>query len=67
MGIKRHSHSAAFKAKVALEALRQEKTIAQLSSDFGIHANLISNWKKRLQQGWCCNFVVVPDLILANP
>ena len=50
MGIKRHSHSAAFKAKVALEALRQEKTIAQLSSDFGIHANLISNWKKRLQQ-----------------
>ena len=50
MGIKRNSHSGAFKAKVALEALKQEKTIAQLSSDFGIHANLIFNWKKHLQQ-----------------
>jgi hypothetical protein len=44
MGTKRNSHSAVFKAKVALEALKQEKTVAQLSSDFGVHANLISKY-----------------------
>ena len=48
MGNMRREHSAAFKAKVALEAVKGEKTVAQLSSDFGIHANLIRQWKKHL-------------------
>ena len=46
MGIRR-KHSAAFKAKVALEALKENKTLAQLSSKYEIHPNQISQWKKR--------------------
>ena len=46
----RKSHSSAFKAKVAFEAAKQEKTIAQLSSHFGVHGNMISRWKKQMFQ-----------------
>lgn len=35
-------------AKVALEAVRGEKTIAQLSSEYGVHPNQIGQWRKRL-------------------
>jgi len=38
----------AFKAKVALEALKGKKTLAQLSSEFGVHANQIRQWRKQL-------------------
>ena len=48
MGRIRKSYSAAFKAKVALEAIKQEKTISQLSSEYGVHANQINQWRKRL-------------------
>ena len=44
----RRTHSAAFKAKVAFEAAKQEKTVAQLSSQFGVHANMISKWKQQM-------------------
>jgi putative transposase len=44
----RRRHDAAFKARVALEAVKGEKTISQLSSDYGVHPNLIRQWKKRL-------------------
>jgi len=44
----RKRHDAAFKAKVALEAAKGEKTIAQLSSEFGVHANQIGQWRKQL-------------------
>ena len=37
-----------FRAKVALEALRGEKTLAELSSEYGVHANVIGQWKKLL-------------------
>ena len=42
----RRGHDAAFKAKIALEAVRGEKTLAQLSSEFGVHANQIRQWRK---------------------
>jgi len=36
------------KAKVALEAFRGEKTLAELSAEYGVHANQISRWKQEL-------------------
>ncbi len=43
-------HSAVFKAKVALEALKGDKTIAQLSGEYGVHPNQIGQWKKKLKE-----------------
>ncbi len=48
MGNVRKKYSAAFKVKVALEAVKKEKTIAQLSSEYGVHANQITKWRKEL-------------------
>ena len=44
----RKNHDAAFKAKVALEALKGEKTMAQISSEYGIHVNQIRQWRQKL-------------------
>lgn len=44
----RRSHDAAFKAKVALEALKEQKTLAQLSSEYQVHASQIRQWRKQL-------------------
>lgn len=38
----------AFKAKVALAALKEDKTLGELSAVFGVHANMISQWKQEL-------------------
>src|SRR6266516_3875035 len=43
----RRVHPAAFKAKVALEALREQKTIAELSSLYGVHSTQITKWKRQ--------------------
>jgi transposase len=37
-----------FKARVALEAIRGEKTLAQLASEYGVHPNQISKWKRQV-------------------
>ncbi len=44
----RKRHSAAFKAKVALEAAKEIKTLNELASQYGVHSCQISKWKKQL-------------------
>lgn len=44
----RKRYEASFKARVALAAVRSEKTLSELASTFGIHGNLVSQWKRRL-------------------
>ena len=44
-------HAASFKAKVALEAAKQTKTLAELSTTFQVHSVQISQWKKQLLDG----------------
>jgi transposase len=42
----RRQHSAEFKSKVAVEALREQKTLSQLCEQYELHANQICDWKK---------------------
>ena len=51
----RRRFSAEFKARVAREALRERKTIAELAAEYDVHPNQISQWKKQLLDG-------LPDL-----
>jgi len=51
----RKSYNATFRAKVALEAAKGEKTLAELSSEFSVHPNQIRNWRKQLLE-------TLPDL-----
>jgi transposase-like protein len=44
----RRNYDGSFKAKVVLEVLKEQKTLAQLSSEFELHATQISEWKKQV-------------------
>ena len=44
----RRNHSASFKAKVALEAVRGEKSLAEIASQYEVHPNQVSKWRKQL-------------------
>jgi transposase-like protein len=46
----RRNHSSAFKAKVALAAIKGDKTISELAAQFEVHPNQITDWKRQLQE-----------------
>jgi transposase len=47
----RRNHTPAFKAKVALAALKGDRTLADLAQQFDVHPNQITQWKAQLQEG----------------
>jgi transposase len=47
----RRNHTPAFKAKVALAAIRGESTVSELAQHFDVHPNQITQWKSQLQEG----------------
>lgn len=47
----RRNHSPTFKARVALAAIKGEKTLAELAQQFDVHANQISTWRTQLLEG----------------
>jgi len=51
MGTVRRRHSSEFKAKVALEALKGQKTLNELASEYGVHPVQIAQWKKQALDG----------------
>ena len=50
----RRNHSPAFKAKVALAAVKGEKTLAELAQLYDVHANQITTWRTQLLEGPSC-------------
>jgi transposase-like protein len=48
MSVKRKQHSAEFKAKVALEAAKGQRTVSELATQYKIHPSQITQWKKQL-------------------
>ena len=53
---KRKRYAAEFKAKVSLEALKGESTVQELASLFGIHPNMIAQWKRQAIEGMAESF-----------
>ncbi len=49
----RKRYDAAFKEKVVLEAMKEQKTLSQIASEFGIHANQVSQWKQQAVSHQC--------------
>ncbi len=49
--MKRRQHNPEFKARVALEAVKGERTVAELASRYGVHPTMINQWKKLLVEG----------------
>ena len=46
----RRNHAPGFKAKVAIAAIKSDKTLAELAEQFDVHPNQISEWKQQLQE-----------------
>lgn len=63
----RRNHAPAFKAKVALAAIRGDKTLAELAEQFDVHPNQISDWKQQLQELAADVFDGTPQAKAATP
>ena len=46
----RRNHSSAFKAKVALEAVREQESVGEIARRYKLHANVVANWKRQLAE-----------------
>ena len=65
---KRKNHSPEFKAKVALEAIREEMTLAELSKKYGVHPTQIGTWKRAAIENMASAFTrrgAVPEQVSA--
>ena len=49
--LKRRNHDAGFKARVALEAVKGERTVSELAAEYGVHPTMINQWKRALLDG----------------
>ena len=47
----RKRHNNGFKAQVALEAIRNQRTIAEIASEYGVHPSQVNKWKKQVLDG----------------
>src|SRR3954467_2450484 len=63
----RRNHSPAFKAKVALAAVKGEKTLVELAQQFDVHPNQITTWKTQLLEGAAGVFGSEPGSAAATP
>jgi transposase len=63
----RRTHSPAFKAKVAIAAIKGEKTLAELAQQFDVHPNQITAWKAQLADGAAGVFGAETTATLATP
>lgn len=62
----RKRYSADFKAKVALEAIRGDLTLAELAAKHGIHHTMIASWKKQAIEGMAGTFSGAADMVRAS-
>jgi transposase len=62
----RKNHTAQFKAKVALAAVKEQKTINELTSEFGIHATQLNLWKKQALEAVSNAFLTKKDKSQSN-
>ena len=51
MGVKRRQHSASFKAKVALAAIKGERTLNEIAGEHGVHPGQVTQWRKLVLEG----------------
>ena len=58
----RRNHSSAFKAKVAIAAIKGERTIVQISEQFDVHPNQVTSWKAQLEPAPRMYSMVAPAL-----
>ncbi len=54
---KRRKYPKELKARVALEAIKGEKTIAEISSEYEVHSNMVTKWKKQLKDNMSNIFI----------